>query len=345
MAETARKSRFAHTLIGVIIALAFIVGALYAAYLYFDSPLQGADAGEVIFTVPKGASVSGVAEELERKGLARSALFLTIYARIHDSGLIAGSYRLSPSMKSSEIWNRLVDITQQSAQRLMITEGMTMRAIARLLDEHSICSEADFLAACADPELLSTLGVPGASAEGFLMPDTYFLSVGSSARDLVRTFVANFFKAYDSIVSARPSQDELLRQVILASIVEREYRLPDEAPLIADVFENRIKIGMRLQSCATIVYIITERLGKPHPSYITYDDLEIKDDYNTYKIKGLPPGPISNPGKVALEAAIRPARTPYLYFRLIDEATGRHKFSKSLEEHNSGPSLWIKSGR
>jgi UPF0755 protein len=128
----------------------------------------------------------------------------------------------------------------------------------------------------------------------------------------------------------------------MASIVEREYRSPDEAPVMAGVFYNRLKLRMRLQSCATVVYVITEIQGKPHPSRLFDKDIEIKDPYNTYTQRGLPPGPIASPGLTALNAAINPAETDYLYFRLVNQAEGRHYFSKTLDGHIQAAALYTK---
>jgi UPF0755 protein len=138
------------------------------------------------------------------------------------------------------------------------------------------------------------------------------------------------------------SPAELNTRVIIASIVEREYRIPDETSLMAGVFYNRLKIGMGLQSCATVEYVITEIQGRPHPEVLLNSDLEIKDPYNTYIRPGLPPGPISAPGKTALRAAFNPVRTDYLYFRLTDAEAGRHYFSRTLDDHIRAGALYLK---
>ena len=130
--------------------------------------------------------------------------------------------------------------------------------------------------------------------------------------------------------------------MILASIVEREYRVEEEAPLIASVFTNRLRLGIGLESCATLAYIITEIQHKPHPEYITLEDKGIDSPYNTYKWAGLPPGPIANPGRVALDAAFHPARTDYLYFVLRDPEEGKHYFSRDLDAHNKAKNLYLK---
>jgi UPF0755 protein len=138
------------------------------------------------------------------------------------------------------------------------------------------------------------------------------------------------------------SGSELNRRIIIASIVEREYRVDEEAPLMAGVFYNRLDIGMALQSCATVEYIITEIQGRPHPDVLYTRDIEIRDPYNTYIRPGLPPGPISAPGAVALAAAFQPASSNYLYFRLIDPEAGRHYFSQTLDDHIKAGLLYVK---
>jgi UPF0755 protein len=154
----------------------------------------------------------------------------------------------------------------------------------------------------------------------------------------------NFFsrveKMDERIMSMSP--EELNKLVILASIVEREYRLDEEAPLMAGVFKNRLDIGMALQSCATVEYVITEIQGKPHPEVLSTRDTEIRDPYNTYMRPGLPPGPIASPGAVALKAVLNPTKSDYLYFRLIEADSGRHYFSRTLDDHIKAGRLYTK---
>ena len=148
--------------------------------------------------------------------------------------------------------------------------------------------------------------------------------------------VENFFNTIKKIEGySELSDDKLLYYVTLASIIEREYRIDDEAPLIASVFKNRLAKNIGLYSCATIEYIITEIQNRPHPDVITYADLAIDSPYNTYKWAGLTPGPISNPGEVALNAALNSAKTNYYFFRLVDANAGRHVFTKDFSKHIS----------
>ena len=136
--------------------------------------------------------------------------------------------------------------------------------------------------------------------------------------------------------------NEINRIVIMASIVEREYRMAEEAPRIAGVFLNRLRINMLLQSCATVQYIMTEIQGLPHPTVLLYRDLEVRNPYNTYMFRGLPPGPIAAPGLIALRATVYPETTDFLYFRLVDPAIGRHHFSRTFDEHLRVGRLYVK---
>ena len=290
------------------------------------------DRDAVLFKVPEGASVRYIAGSLSGARLVRSALYVRVLSRASGRSLKAGSYRLSPSMTTWDILARIAEGRQDSV-RVTIPEGLSLSKVAEHLERSGVLSARDFIAAAENNSALASHGVSSRTAEGFLFPDTYFFPVGIDADSAVSMMVDNFFTKIATIPNVPTRPEALYDAVILASIIEREYRVADEAPLIASVFENRNKIGMGLQSCATIEYIITEIQKKPHPSRLRTEDLEIESDYNTYRWAGLPPGPISNPGLVALDAAINPAKTKYLYFRLTDPEVGTHSFTHSLEEH------------
>jgi UPF0755 protein len=231
----------------------------------------------------------------------------------------------------------------QALCKVTVPEGYTLTQVASLLERLGVTKRLDFLAAVRAPALLAALGIQAPSAEGYLFPDTYFFPADYPAEGVVRSMVQTFRAHLASIPeSAALSPVEMQERLILASIVEREYKSPDEAPLMASVFFNRLKIRMALQSCATVVYVITERLGKSHPEVIYDRDLKLDDPYNTYEHRGLPPGPISNPGMTSLKAVFYPATTKYLYFRLVDADAGIHHFSETLEEHLDTRTLFIK---
>jgi UPF0755 protein len=290
-------------------------------------------------------TVRQVAEKLQEEKLVRSADFFYYYARYKQSGVKAGTYRISPSMNMAEIL-ALLQSGRQEYEVVGIPEGYTIRKIAVLLEERGICPAFDFIAAASDPDLLGEYGIPAKTAQGFLFPDTYFLTNGIDAKEIVRMMIHTFAERVEDIPEfAGADAEELFRLVTLASIVEREYRRAEEAPLIASVFSNRLRYKIGLYSCATVEYIITEISGLPHPEVITYDDLKIDNPYNTYRYAGLPPGPISNPGLVALKAVAAPPKTSHYYFRLVNAATGEHYFSSDFEEHIDAGITFYTKGR
>ncbi|MCQ2241433.1 endolytic transglycosylase MltG [Treponema sp.] len=290
-------------------------------------------------SVPAGTSVRLVAETLEKEKFIRSskvlylAIRFNVFNRNEKFTLKSGTYTFRSSMNLKEVYE-LLQSGEQEYISVSIPEGLTKSKIARLLEEKDICTAAEFLASCSSESLLAEYGIPGLTFEGYLFPDTYFLTHGMKGDEIVRTMVNNFYSKISEIPSFADFDSQKLHDtVILSSVVEREYRIREEAPVIASVFANRLRHNIGLYSCATIEYIITEIQGLPHPGRITYKDLKIDSPYNTYMWAGLPEGPISNPGTVALEAAANPAKTKYYYFVLTDPSTGRHTFSTNFDEH------------
>jgi len=288
--------------------------------------------------VKKGTNLSLVAQELHEARIIPSTKVFVSYMRVlgADRAIKTGTYSFAPSLPPFLVAQKLIR-GETMALKVVIPEGRTASQIAQILESQNIVSRDAFLQAVNDPGLAEKLGIPAVSCDGYLFPDTYFFEQGSDPQDIVEQMVSGFWAIIKKIESphlASLTQQELYRRVIVASIVEREYRLPEDAPIIASVFFNRLERKMPLQSCATVVYVLTEHLGRPHPSIVYYKDLRVKDPYNTYINKGLPPGPISNPGEISLRAALFPAETDFLYFRLDDASSGKHRFSRTLEEHN-----------
>ena len=326
------------------VALGVVLCAAASLAFLNSSPLRR-PAGDRLFSIRPGESLSRISERLQDEGFIRFAPLLDAVGRIRGTqgDFKAGYYRIPAGASTLSIHWLLVE-GAQTLEKLTIPEGWTSTKIARHLEAEGVCSEADFLQAVKSPALISKFGVPGKSLEGYLFPDTYYVPRPFPADAMAELMVKTFF---DSVSWIYPGwremhQDKLRDTLILASIVEREYRMPDEAPLIASVFYNRLKLNMGLESCATLEYIITEIQQKAHPEYITTEDEKLNSPYNTYKWAGLPPGPISNPGRTALEAAFRPAQTDYLYFVLRDADAGRHYFSRDLSEHNQAKYLYLK---
>ena len=332
----------------VLVALLLIAGIAAGGILYaFSYYSQCADpAGEtVVFTVENGEHLPHIAGRLEEQHLIRSALFLRILAKLDKTENLfkSGQYSLSASMTPRQIQNLLVSGSGINI-KVTIPEGITLNRIAAILEEAELAKSDEFIAAAHDKELLSQYFITADSAQGYIFPDSYLFQKGLSAKTVLSALLDTFYYKLESFCPGWKSltPEEVYNKVILASIVEREYRLPQEAPLIASVFYNRLEHNIALSSCATVEYIITEIQGKKHPEYITYDDLRIDSPYNTYLNRGLPPTPICNPGAVSLEAAFTPPETDYLYFLLKDPETGEHYFSKRFSEHNNARVLYLK---
>jgi UPF0755 protein len=289
----------------------------------------------VLFALRQGSSAQQVAKDLSEAKLISSKTIFLLRLRLLgiDKKLEAGTYQFRKGARMGELLSILAE-SKLATARVTIPEGATLSAIASALDKAMIAGRDDFLKAAHDPELLKRYSIPGTSFEGYLFPDTYDISLSAGGAEVVEIMAKRFFEKIDALAPGFVKDPKALyAKVILASIVEREYRVAEEAPLIASVFMNRMKIGMALQSCATVVYVLTERQGKPHPSVVYFKDLNIDDPYNTYRHRELPPGPISNPGATALMSVFSAPKSEYLYFRLSDEAKGTHRFSKTFEEH------------
>lgn len=288
--------------------------------------------------IKNGATLSSVSRDLRAANVIPSSRVFALFMRLigAERTIKPGTYNFEPFLPPYKVARKLIQ-GDTIAIKVMIPEGRTARQIAQILESQKIVDASAFLAAVNDPVLTEKLGIPAKSSEGYLFPDTYFFEPGSDAEQIVAQMVENFRAAIKKIMAEKHytlNAHALHEKVILASLIEREYRVPEDAPLIASVFENRLLKNMPLQSCATVVYVLTEHLGRPHPSIVYYNDLKVKDPYNTYLNRGLPPGPISNPGEVSLKAALFPSKTDFLYFRLDDSSSGKHRFSRTLQEHN-----------
>jgi UPF0755 protein len=334
----------------------FFLALGFGMFIYLNSPpslavqeerdgaLRIAEDGSVLIEVWKGESGLSVGKRLEEAHIIRNRYFWQIISHYDKEFVKSGAFRLD--LPASQLAIRKVLIEgRQMLERVTIPEGLTLKKIARALEEADICDAGEFLSAAEDTGLLDSYHIPSPTMEGYLFPDTYLFPRDYPPDLVVRAMADNFFSRLRELSPPALDGEELFRLVTLASIIEREYRVDDEAPLMAGVFFNRLRIGMALQSCATVEYIITEIQGKPHPTVIYTRDTEIRDPYNTYMYPGLPPGPICSPGAVALNAVFHPQDSDYLYFRLADPGAGRHYFSKTLDDHIRAGVFYVKEGR
>ena len=308
-----------------------------------DDALKFEESGAFLLEVKSGETAYSVGRRLENAGIIRSRYFWNLLFRLGKEYIKTGTYRIE--LPASQIKIRSILVTgDQLLVKITVPEGVTLKKTAKILEDEGICGAEEFLAAAASREIREAYRVPGATMEGYLYPDTYLFPLNYPAAKVVSVMADNFFKRLGEIApeSSSMTAAELNKRIVIASIVEREYRIPEEAALMAGVFYNRLNIGMGLQSCATVEYVITEIQGRPHPEVLYNQDLEIRDPYNTYIRPGLPPGPISAPGATALKAAFYPAPSDYFYFRLTDPETGRHYFSRTLDDHIKAGILYVK---
>jgi UPF0755 protein len=318
-------ARFARYVLAALLLAGVTAAALFAAQLE-----PRADGGaEVLFEVKRGESLRAIATRLEEHGLVRDGRATTWWARLRGKAaeLHAGQYWLSPALSPTEIIDRIAS-GKVATWEVVIPEGLTAAEIADRFAAREIVDAREFMAAVADPALARELGIPAPSLEGYLFPETYRLPRGQTGPEVVRVLVEQFRAAWRQ-VEARAAERGLSMHdaVVLASIVEKETGAPSERPMIASVFANRLRQGMRLESDPTVIYGVTAFDGNLRRSDL--DDAA--NAYNTYQHYGLPPGPISNPGLDALRAVVDPAPGKLLYF--VSKNDGTHEFSETYAQH------------
>jgi UPF0755 protein len=295
------------------------------------------------FEVEDGDTALAAGGRLFRAGFIRSFMFWRLICKLNPDYIRKGVYALDASSSSLEILDTLQH-GEPITVRVTIPEGATLSKIASILERLDVCPAAEFLEYASSGEPLSEFGVRGKTLEGFLFPDTYSFPLRYGAKKAADSMARLFYEKFNALTGDRKlTKGEINDAVTLASIIEREYRDSAEAPVMAGVFYNRLAIGMALQSCATVEYVITEIEGRPHPERLLYSDLDIVNPYNTYRARGLPPGPISCPGAVAIDAALNPQKNAYLYFVLVDPSDGRHHFSRGYGEHLANNPLYVKA--
>jgi len=323
----------------LILALVLAAGAAVAWGWYcITKPYQGFASDGVFVTVPHGASSRGVAHILESNGVVRSAIAFEIYARRHPRrSLEAGEYFFNHAASGREVFWKLAkgDVYQIP---FTVREGETLYDIAHDLEAGHFLVADDFVKAASDPMLVRDIDPHALTLEGFLFPATYQMPRHPIAVELTAAMVKKFKEQWARISPPMAGDDKtrlpsgypISSIVTLASLVERETPKKEERPLVAGVFENRLRKDMLLQCDPTVIYAL-EQEGR-YNGTLSGADLHVHSPYNTYEHTGLPPGPIGNPGEASLRAALHPAETDYLYF--VANTQGGHFFSGTLEEHN-----------
>lgn len=324
--------RFAKQCLSILI-LSAVLGllGLVGTWIFVHQP-AAIEAREQIIQVSRGAGLRQIASQLHEAGLIRHPLPFVLYAKAKRLAprLQAGEYALSANMPPAEI----LDILYRGRvmhRTLTIPEGATLRDIAALVAAKTMVSEQRVLDLGSDLAFIESLGLAVPSLEGYLFPDTYHVTRDMNETDLLTLMVRTFNENYVPEIAAKAERLELSRHAVvtLASLIEKEAQLDSERELIAAVFHNRLRRGMRLQCDPTVIYA----LGEDFQGNLRKADLQVDSPYNTYRYAGLPPGPIANPGRRSIEAAVAPAAVKYLYFVATRE-NGAHHFSNTLKEHN-----------
>jgi len=313
------------------VILFFAVVVLFCVLLvnYSNNPIDNKNM-TILVDIPTGSSFLKVTEILNQAGLIKSRIFFYSLAIKKNArrSIRAGEYEFNTSLTPSAMIDKLLR-GEIKNYKVVIPEDLSLREIAVILGKDKLIKKEDFFALARDEDFLESLGVKADSIEGYLFPETYNLDRSMSTRQIMKMMVSQFWKKVTPEMIKRTGELKLdiHKLVTFASLIGKESGDDAEKPIISAVFHNRLRKKMRLQSDPTAVYDLDNFEGK-----ILRSHLKRNSRYNTYLIKGLPPGPIANPGVASLNAVLYPASVNYLYF--VSKKDGSHFFSSSLNEHN-----------
>jgi UPF0755 protein len=327
-------------ILAALILLVLLAAATAAGYVWYsiEKPYGTFPADGLYVDIPHGASQRAVAHILKKAGVIRNSFAFELYARRHPKRTLeAGEYLFDHPLAGKDVFWKLAN-GEVYQQPFTVREGETIFDIAHDLEAAKYMAADEFLEAAQDPSEIKDLFPEARTLEGFLFPATYNLPKHAPARELTGMMVRKFREALANVMpngdagseGTNPVPPPIASMVTLASLVERETPKPEERPLVAGVFTNRLAKDMPLQCDPTVIYAL--QMDDEYNGTLTLRDLRLNSPYNTYRNKGLPPGPIGNPGEVALRAALHPAQTDYLYF--VANTQGGHFFASTLAEHN-----------
>jgi UPF0755 protein len=311
-----------------LIALLLVAGYFYvAAY----RPYQGFGKDGAYVEIPRGASQRTIARLLAENGVIRSRIAFEALCRIRKPRTMqAGEYFFDHPVTQFSVYDDIVN-GRVFVKEFVVPEGFTMFDIADLAAQQGFLTRDEFLVAARDPSLIGDLAPGAPSLEGFLFPATYEFPRHISGKEMTDAMVKKFRQVWAALPPANPAEHRSVQAIVtLASLVERETPRPEERPHVAGVFENRLRVGQPLQCDPTVVYALS--IVGAYSGKLQSADLHFSSPYNTYRNRGLPPGPIANPGEAALRAALDPPPTEDFYF--VANTAGGHFFSKTLQEHN-----------
>jgi UPF0755 protein len=313
-----------------LFAILLAIGAGWFFWRAVRTPYKGFAAPSTRVEVRRGQNTSSILESLRKAGVIRDQWIPLIYMKLvrRSDSLKAGVYEFKEPLAPVDVIDKLVrgDVVLKT---VTIREGLDRFAIAKIFSAEGLGTEKEWNDATGEPDLIRDIAPDAQSLEGYLFPDTYKFDPGTPATVIVKAMVANFRKNWGSEIAFINTGLNPHQTVTLASIVETEARLPQERPIVASVYFNRINKRMLLGADPTVIYAL--KLAGRWDGNIRKADLQMPSPYNTYKTPGLPPGPIANPGLASLRAAAAPASTPYLYF--VARNDGSHVFATNHVDH------------
>lgn len=332
--------RWIKRLLLLVVCIAIIAGASgWWLYSQVIAPHWGYSEPDVFVDIPPGSSPTTIGNRLVSAGVVRDARTFQVALLIsgRSRSLRAGEYRFDAPLHALDVIDKIArgDVYRR---RLTFREGLTIAEMALVFEERGFGKAGDFTTAASHAGLIADLDPGAGDLEGYLFPETYALPRGTSAAAVVAQMVDGFRNAMTPDLRAAATTAGLtVRQLVtLASLVEKETGTPEERPLVAAVYANRMRIGMGMQADPTVIYAL-QKAGQ-YTGNLRRDDLLFDSPYNTYRYPGLPPGPIAAPGKASLDAAAKPADVDYLYF--VSKNDGSHVFASTLAEHNRNVFTW-----
>jgi UPF0755 protein len=321
-------------LLGVGLALVATIGfAVWVGYTRLNQPFKGYKAPEQFVEIPPGTAAPEIGRTLVAAGVVSDELTFRLALRVGGKAgsLKAGEFRFDRAMTASEVIDK-ISRGDVYLRTVTFPEGLTIEESAAIFEKQQLGPASEFMKAARAVELVKAFDAVAEDLEGYLFPDTYKVPRKISAAALVREMIAGFERNFGPGLRQEAAARGLsVRQAVtLASLIEKETARPEERQVVSAVYSNRLRLGMALQADPTVIYGL-RRAGR-YAGNLTRENLAFDSPYNTYRYPGLPPGPIASPGRLSLEASVRPAAVDYLYF--VSRNDGSHVFAATLDEHN-----------
>ena len=328
-------------IIAVLLVLVILAAGCLVWVNSISKPVDPDNTELVRIEVPSGAGTEKIGNLLADAGVIDSVLNFRIKSKLvgNDGNYKAGVYEFSPSMSMDEMMKHLLEGKAAESVRFTIPEGSSVKETAEIIAATGVCTVDEFMAAASSGEFQFPFlnGIPACPTqlEGYLYPDTYDVYKTEAPRDIIMRLLTRYEQIWNEVKAVAAENPQAAgytdhQLIIIASLIEEEAKLDNERPLVSSVIYNRLTKGMNLQFCSTVQYA----LGK-HKERLYYSDLEVDSPYNTYKVAGLPAGPICSPGKASIEAALNPEATDYLYFVVSSAGDGSHNFAATGDDFSS----------